>query len=103
MRLQRCAPCVAIEVNKDFRGSTDRHARPATRLLQKSGKHLKRALCRARGIRTVAEWTRTIEQMQRLAEDGIDLFQGELLGMPMPPNEVLPQAKPPSTPPKAHA
>jgi diguanylate cyclase (GGDEF)-like protein len=60
-------------------------------------------LCRARGIRTVAEWTRTIEQMQRLAEDGIDLFQGELLGMPMPPNEVLPQAKPPSTPPKAHA
>jgi EAL domain-containing protein (putative c-di-GMP-specific phosphodiesterase class I)/GGDEF domain-containing protein len=60
-------------------------------------------LCRARGIRTVAEWTRTIEQMQRLAEDGVDFFQGELLGMPMPPNEVLPQAKPPSTPPKAHA
>ena len=47
-------------------------------------------LCRARGIRTVAEWTRTIEQMQRLAEDGIDLFQGELLGMPVPPTEVLP-------------
>jgi EAL domain-containing protein (putative c-di-GMP-specific phosphodiesterase class I)/GGDEF domain-containing protein len=60
-------------------------------------------LCRARGIRTVAEWTRTIEQMQRLAEDGIDLFQGELLGMPMPPNEVLPQARPPSTPSKTHA
>jgi diguanylate cyclase (GGDEF)-like protein len=60
-------------------------------------------LCRARGIRTVAEWTRTIEQMQRLAEDGVDFFQGELLGMPMPPNEVLPQAKPPAQPPKAHA
>ncbi len=41
-------------------------------------------LCRARGIRTVAEWTRTIEQMQRLAEDGVDFFQGELLGMPQP-------------------
>ena len=47
-------------------------------------------LCRARGIRTVAEWTKTIEQMQRLAEDGIDLFQGELLGMAQPPAEVLP-------------
>jgi diguanylate cyclase (GGDEF)-like protein len=41
-------------------------------------------LCRARGIRTVAEWTRTIEQMERLAEDGVDFFQGELLGMPQP-------------------
>jgi EAL domain-containing protein (putative c-di-GMP-specific phosphodiesterase class I) len=60
-------------------------------------------LCRARGIRTVAEWTRTIEQMQRLAEDGVDFFQGELLGMPMPPHEILPPAKPPRTPPKAHA
>ncbi len=47
-------------------------------------------LCRARGIRTVAEYTRTIEQMQRLAEDGIDLFQGELLGMPQPPAALLP-------------
>ena len=47
-------------------------------------------LCRARGILTVAEWTRTIEQMQRLAEDGIDLFQGELLGMPVPPTVILP-------------
>jgi diguanylate cyclase (GGDEF)-like protein len=56
-------------------------------------------LCRARGIRTVAEWTRTIEQMQRLAEDGIDLFQGELLGMPMPPADILP----PRAPHKAHA
>jgi EAL domain-containing protein (putative c-di-GMP-specific phosphodiesterase class I) len=56
-------------------------------------------LCRARGIRTVAEWTKTIEQMQRLAEDGVDLFQGELLGMPMPPADSLP----PRTPPKAHA
>jgi hypothetical protein len=48
-------------------------------------------LCRARGIRTVAEWTRTIEQMQRLAEDGVDFFQGELLGMPQPPADVFPQ------------
>jgi len=56
-------------------------------------------LCRARGIRTVAEWTKTIEQMQRLAEDGIDLFQGELLGMAQPPAEVLP----PRTAAKAHA
>jgi EAL domain-containing protein (putative c-di-GMP-specific phosphodiesterase class I) len=46
-------------------------------------------LCRARGIRTVAEWTQTIEQMQRLAEDGVDLFQGELLGMPQPPPVFL--------------
>jgi diguanylate cyclase (GGDEF)-like protein len=47
-------------------------------------------LCRARGIRTVAEWTRTVDQMQRLAEDGIDLFQGELFGMPQPPSVMLP-------------
>ena len=57
-------------------------------------------LCRARGIRTVAEWTRTIEQMQRLAEDGVDFFQGELLGMPMPPNEVLPPRTSPQPQPR---
>lgn len=54
-------------------------------------------LCRARGIRTVAEWTRTIEQMQRLAEDGVDLFQGELLGMPQPPALILPSLMPTPT------
>ena len=46
-------------------------------------------LCRARGIRTVAEYTRTPEQMERLAEDGVDYFQGELLGMAMPAAEAL--------------
>jgi EAL domain-containing protein (putative c-di-GMP-specific phosphodiesterase class I)/GGDEF domain-containing protein len=46
-------------------------------------------LCRARGIRTVAEYTRTPEQMERLVEDGVDLFQGELLGMPMPATDAL--------------
>jgi EAL domain-containing protein (putative c-di-GMP-specific phosphodiesterase class I) len=46
-------------------------------------------LCRARGILTVAEYTRTVEQMQRLAEDGVDLFQGALLGMPRPPADTL--------------
>lgn len=46
-------------------------------------------LCRARGIRTVAEYTRTREQMERLVEDGVDLFQGELLGMPQPATEAL--------------
>jgi diguanylate cyclase (GGDEF)-like protein len=46
-------------------------------------------LCRARGIRTVAEYTRTREQMERLAEDGVDYFQGELLGMAMPAAEAL--------------
>lgn len=39
-------------------------------------------ICRARGIRTVAEYTRTHEQMAQLVEDGVDLFQGELIGMP---------------------
>ena len=46
-------------------------------------------LCRARGIRTVAEYTRTHEQMERLAADGVDYFQGELLGMAMPAAEAL--------------
>jgi EAL domain-containing protein (putative c-di-GMP-specific phosphodiesterase class I) len=46
-------------------------------------------LCRARGIRTVAEYTQTREQMERLAEDGVDYFQGELLGMAMPAAEAL--------------
>ncbi len=46
-------------------------------------------LCRARGIRTVAEYTRTSEQMERLVEDGVDLFQGELLGMPLPAADAL--------------
>jgi EAL domain-containing protein (putative c-di-GMP-specific phosphodiesterase class I) len=46
-------------------------------------------LCRARGIRVVAEYTRTREQLQRLADDGVDLFQGELLGMPRPAAELV--------------
>jgi diguanylate cyclase (GGDEF)-like protein len=52
-------------------------------------------LCRARGILTIAEYTRTVEQMQRLAEDGVDLFQGALLGMPRPPADTLaPRTRP---------
>ncbi len=47
------------------------------------------SLCRARGITTVAEYTRTTEQLDRLVEDGVDLFQGELFGMPRPAAEVL--------------
>jgi|GEM_PF-4878216 len=53
-------------------------------------------LCRARGILVVAEFTRSLDQMERLAADGVDLFQGELIGMPqaMPgaplPPEILP-------------
>lgn len=46
-------------------------------------------LCRTRGIRTVAEYTRTPEQMARLVTDGVDLFQGELFGMPRPATEGL--------------
>ena len=46
-------------------------------------------LCRARGIRVVAEYTRTREQLERLADDGVDLFQGELLGMPRPAAELM--------------
>jgi diguanylate cyclase (GGDEF)-like protein len=47
------------------------------------------SLCRARGITTVAEYTRSTEQLARLVADGIDLFQGELFGMPRPAAEVL--------------
>ena len=47
------------------------------------------SLCRARGITTVAEYTRTAEQLDRLVEDGIDLLQGELFSMPRPAAEVL--------------
>lgn len=47
------------------------------------------SLCRARGITTVAEYTRSEEQLSRLVEDGVDLFQGELFGMPRPAAEVL--------------
>lgn len=47
------------------------------------------SLCRARGITTVAEYTRTAEQLARLMADGVDLFQGELFGMPRPAAEVL--------------
>ena len=46
-------------------------------------------LCHARGITTVAEFTRSPEQLARLVEDGVDLFQGELLGMPAPAARVL--------------
>jgi EAL domain-containing protein (putative c-di-GMP-specific phosphodiesterase class I) len=47
------------------------------------------SLCRARGITTVAEYTRSADQLARLVEDGVDLFQGELFGMPRPAAEVL--------------
>lgn len=47
------------------------------------------SLCRARGITTVAEFTRSPEQMKRLIDDGVDLFQGELIGLPQPAEEVL--------------
>ena len=46
-------------------------------------------LCRARGIRIVAEYTRTATQLERLDEDGVELFQGELLGMPRPVAELF--------------
>lgn len=46
-------------------------------------------LCRVRGITTVAEYTRSPEQLARLVEDGVDLFQGELFGMPLPADEAL--------------
>ncbi|MFN5757255.1 MAG: EAL domain-containing protein [Planctomycetia bacterium] len=47
------------------------------------------SLCRARGITTIAEYTRNAEQLARLVEDGVDLFQGEFFGMPRPAAEVL--------------
>lgn len=47
------------------------------------------SICRARGMTTVAEFTRSPGQLQRLVEDGVDLFQGELLGMPAPAGDVL--------------
>lgn len=47
------------------------------------------SLCRARGITTVAEYTRSTEQLARLVADGVDLFQGELFGMPRPVAETL--------------
>mgnify|MGYP006269968329 CR=1 FL=1 len=46
-------------------------------------------ICRARGIATVAEYTRSGEQLNRLRSDGIDWFQGELLGLPAPAADVL--------------
>lgn len=47
------------------------------------------SICRARGMTTVAEYTRGSEQIRRLLEDGVDLFQGELFGMPAPAADVL--------------
>jgi diguanylate cyclase (GGDEF)-like protein len=47
------------------------------------------SLCRARGITTVAEYTRSEEQLARLVADGVDLFQGERFGMPRPAADVL--------------
>jgi diguanylate cyclase (GGDEF)-like protein len=46
-------------------------------------------VCRARGIPTVAEYTRSPEQRARLVADGVDLLQGELIGMPRPAEEVF--------------
>ena len=50
------------------------------------------SICRARGIATVAEYTRSQEQMTRLVDDGVDWFQGELVGMPAPAAEVFASA-----------
>ena len=47
------------------------------------------SLCRARGVLTVAEFTRSTDQLSRLVNDGVELFQGELFGMPRPATEVL--------------
>jgi diguanylate cyclase (GGDEF)-like protein len=47
------------------------------------------SLCRARGTTVIAEYTRSMEQLQRLVADGVEMFQGELLGMPAPATEVL--------------
>ncbi|MFM7108245.1 MAG: EAL domain-containing protein [Planctomycetaceae bacterium] len=52
------------------------------------------SICRARGITTVAEYTRSEEQLARLVADGVDLFQGELYGMPRPVADVLEAAAP---------
>ena len=55
-------------------------------------------LCRARGIQTAAEYIRTDEQLGQLLADGIDLFQGELFGMPSPATDHLgSRPVPPST------
>ena len=47
------------------------------------------AICGARGITAVAEYTRSGEQLDRLRSDGVDWFQGELLGLPAPAADVL--------------
>lgn len=47
------------------------------------------SICRARGISTVAEYTRSPEQLKRLVDDGVDWFQGELFGMPVPAAGLL--------------
>jgi diguanylate cyclase (GGDEF)-like protein len=52
------------------------------------------SVCRARGIMTVAEYTRSPEQLRRLVADGVDWFQGELLGMPAPAASILELASP---------
>jgi EAL domain-containing protein (putative c-di-GMP-specific phosphodiesterase class I) len=57
--------------------------------LQREFARVVAGLCHARGIATVAEFTRSPEQLGRLVEDGVDLFQGELLGMPAPAALVL--------------
>jgi diguanylate cyclase (GGDEF)-like protein len=57
--------------------------------LQREFARVVAGLCHARGITTVAEFTRSPEQLTRLLEDGVDLFQGELLGMPAPAARVL--------------
>lgn len=57
--------------------------------LQRSFVRMVVNLCRARGISVVAEYTRTREQLEQLVDDGVDLFQGELFGMPRPAADVL--------------
>jgi EAL domain-containing protein (putative c-di-GMP-specific phosphodiesterase class I) len=57
--------------------------------LQRSFVRMVVNLCRARGISVVAEYIRTREQLEQLVDDGVDLFQGELFGMPRPAADVL--------------
>jgi EAL domain-containing protein (putative c-di-GMP-specific phosphodiesterase class I)/GGDEF domain-containing protein len=66
--------------------------------LQRSFVRMVVNLCRARGIQTAAEYIRSDQQLDQLVADGIDLFQGELFGMPRPVNDQLDVSEaPPST------
>lgn len=70
--------------------------------LQREFVRIVTSLCRARGITTVAEYTRSAEQAARLIDDGVDLFQGEFFGMPRPAAEALATAAEAAGLPPAH-